>query len=1463
MKKYIYFFLFLASSQLFAQTFNLVRINQTGFPWVKAEFYIYDANGDYVSLFSPLEFEITEDGIPRDITSVSCPPPKPPEPISSVLTIDISGSMKWNNPTNLSIARAAALAWISEMGLGKSECAITSFNSRNYMNQDFTTDKDKLQDAIYALNPVGGTDYNHGLMEQMSGGILAASRGKHKRAVIFLTDGMPTTRTNVEEIIKLAKAENTAIYAVTLNMACPQVLKTISEETGGLWFENITTADEAKAAYKNILNIVQNVEPCSIEWLTSVVCNQTKQALKIKNIKYDITAERTYNVEEKFQSNIIVEPAFVNFNNVMPGMVVDTTITLTAQGGTFSVGNIVTNNPLFDITPKSFELEFGKSIELQVTFAPFNTNYTWGQFEVENSLCEIFINVSAFAGSRSSEKTLKITHPNGGEKFVIGSDTVITWEGISIIDTVQIEYSIDKGQTWETVVEKASGGKHIWENIPNTESDECIMRLRQYTIMPMPSQADKAFLLNQLQGHTQQTNYAAWDRTGTRVATVSNDNTIKVWNTMNGDMIGNFTGHFGAINHIGWSPDYTYLATASDDSRIRIWDAASGATWQTLVGHTGPVKKVYWNNENMQVLSISTDNTARLWEAVAGFERITFEEHTDAINHGQWSPNAIFVATASADSTVKIWNTTIGEVLQTLIHPSEVNYVSWHPDGKLLATASNDNSIRIWNTTNGTLDTTFANGDTSYIKVEFSTDGTKLLALDSDSRINVWNKKNWSLIHTFTGHQEEITDVKWHPDGEFIASSSKDDTTRIWDIKNGGAKYILNSHSNDVLSVNWSPEGSRLITTSKDNQSHIWYINEPVITQEDVSDSLWAIVIPKYTVTSVDMGMSVVNVPKDSLVVTFIRNTADYPVNIRSFEFYGSTPNAFSVVSGEPPFTIPGRGFKPVEFRFTPERIGVNHSNIRVITALDTTEVTIRGDGMPPNIQLVNDLVDFGKVLVGETFDTLQVATIKNVSNKPITITQAKHNLPNIKDFTTISDLSSFILEPDEEALFDLRFKPSDVGRTSGTLEFYFNDVGSPAIVSLFGEGISRHPQIQAGTIPNFELICNDSISHTLNISNIGAEELIIDNIIISGGNPLEFLIEQELPLLIASEDEVDIEITFKPTSIGNKKGTLTINSNSQYDETIEIELIGTKQEAKYSLDKNIIELGSLELEELAYSEILISNIGSVPLTIDLFESSLLNVTQNRVTLQPGSAPFPINITFKGSDEAMNIQESIRLIDNVCGIEVIVPITGIVSIEEIAMIQADPISFPELRCTSTAIETLTISNLGNAVLEISDISISGINASSFSYNAELPIIIEPQEEYPLEIILASKSVGDLNANLEISSNSAVNSTLILPLSARQERIDISITDGQTIEFVPFCPGETFSFLLGFENFSTTETIVQVIPSGKFTITGGNEILVPPNEMFVFEINYHESEPENYYIFRETVRIITECGQEYR
>ena len=72
-----------------------------------------------------------------------------------------------------------------------------------------------------------------------------------------------------------------------------------------------------------------------------------------------------------------------------------------------------------------------------------------------------------------------------------------------------------------------------------------------------------------------------------RLASASNDETVKIWDASSGACLQTLKGHSSDVSSVAFSHDSTRLASASYDRTVRIWDTSSGACLQTLdVGKT-------------------------------------------------------------------------------------------------------------------------------------------------------------------------------------------------------------------------------------------------------------------------------------------------------------------------------------------------------------------------------------------------------------------------------------------------------------------------------------------------------------------------------------------------------------------------------------------------------------------------------------------------------------------------------------------------------------------------------------------------------------------------------------------------------------------------------------------------------------------------------------------------------------
>lgn len=474
MKKIVYIFLFFISYTVYSQSLAVFDVDTTNYPIVQAKYYAFDALGYQITDLSPSHFVLKESGQIRQVLNLHCPTPKEPVSLSSVLVLDISGSMQG---TELNIAKTAAIQWINMLPTEESECAVTSFSEVNYLDQDFTTNKNSLIDAVRSLTCKQGTNYNAAFIDPMAGGILIAKPGKHKKVIVFLTDGFPNFVPYTDRIIKEAKENNITIYCVCVKMVVPQCLVDIAEQTGGKCFGKVQKLEEITGCYSQIFMNTQGMDPCTIQWLSHAYCDSGKVNVEIKLKTTGATAYTSYPRLEKGLANLEVSPKVIKFNNIEPGVQRDTIITVSPLNSDVYVSKITSSNSAFKVTPTEFLVPAGQVKEITISFTPVDGSYQFTEISIHNDLCEVTLYcVGGYKNKKQPEKSLKITQPNGRDIYVVGTDSLITWEGVFPSDKLTLEYSIDKGVTWNFLTDTAYGLSYSWKDIQKPTSSKCLVR---------------------------------------------------------------------------------------------------------------------------------------------------------------------------------------------------------------------------------------------------------------------------------------------------------------------------------------------------------------------------------------------------------------------------------------------------------------------------------------------------------------------------------------------------------------------------------------------------------------------------------------------------------------------------------------------------------------------------------------------------------------------------------------------------------------------------------------------------------------------------------------------------------------------------------------------------------------------------------------------------------------------------
>ncbi|KAI7762193.1 hypothetical protein LZL87_006588 [Fusarium oxysporum] len=251
-------------------------------------------------------------------------------------------------------------------------------------------------------------------------------------------------------------------------------------------------------------------------------------------------------------------------------------------------------------------------------------------------------------------------------------------------------------------------------------------------------------------------------------------------------------GHIRAVNSVVFSHDSKRVASGSDDETIRIWDAETGECEQELKGHSGMVTSVAFSHDSKKVASGSDDEMIRIWDAETGECERELKGHSGMVTSVVFSHDSKRVASASSDKAIRIWNAETGECERVLkSHSSLVNSVVFSHDSKKVASASRDEIIRIWDAETGECERELKGHSDWVNSVVFSHDSKKVASGSDDEMIRIWDAETGKCERELKGHSRIVTSVVFSHDSKKVASASRDKTIRIWNAETGECKEIV------------------------------------------------------------------------------------------------------------------------------------------------------------------------------------------------------------------------------------------------------------------------------------------------------------------------------------------------------------------------------------------------------------------------------------------------------------------------------------------------------------------------------------------------------------------------------------------------------------------------------------------------------------------------------------------------
>jgi len=214
---------------------------------------VLDSKQRFVTNLDRNAFTVYEDGQPQAITSFR----HEDIPVAMGIVVDNSGSMREKRQK----VNAAALNLVRASN-PNDEVFVVNFNDEYYLDQDFTSNVNKLKEALEKIEARGGTAMYDALVASADW----MKRAKLEKKVIFVvTDGEDNESSeSMEQTVKRLQAENgPTVYAIGIlgdedhPKRARRALQVIADRTGGIAFFP-KTLDEVDEISRNVAHDIRN-----------------------------------------------------------------------------------------------------------------------------------------------------------------------------------------------------------------------------------------------------------------------------------------------------------------------------------------------------------------------------------------------------------------------------------------------------------------------------------------------------------------------------------------------------------------------------------------------------------------------------------------------------------------------------------------------------------------------------------------------------------------------------------------------------------------------------------------------------------------------------------------------------------------------------------------------------------------------------------------------------------------------------------------------------------------------------------------------------------------------------------------------------------------------------------------------------------------------------------------------------
>jgi hypothetical protein len=486
--------------------------------------------------------------------------------------------------------------------------------------------------------------------------------------------------------------------------------------------------------------------------------------------------------------------------------------------------------------------------------------------------------------------------------------------------------------------------------------------------------------------------------------------------------------------------------------------------------------------------------------------------------------------------------------------------------------------------------------------------------------------------------------------------------------------------------------------------------------------------------------------------IVTLSNNGNAPLSITSISVSG----AFSQTSTCGGTLVAGASCQ-ISVSFVPTAPGTASGQVSIAdnAAGSPQVVALSGNAVVPVASLSATSLTFGEQPVNSTSQE-ETLILTNTGSTTLNIASAAVSGVNSGDFALTNNCPAAVLAGGN-CTMTVTFSPTAAGTRLAGVTITDDAPGSPQTIGLSGAGVlAPWVTLAPASLTFADLpVGTTSSAQAVTLTNTGSAELLISSI----GTTGDFTKSDQCGSSLAAGANCTINITFKPTAVGNRYGSLTVADNAA-DSPQTVLLAGNGLPAPtVSLSPPSLTFGDQPINSTSNPQtVTLTNTGGAQLDITSVAITGANGGDFAISFNTCSGTFSpgtsctISVIFSPTVDG-NRTASITITDNALDSPQSVSLAGTGAL--LPGVSLDPASLTfgsQSVGTSSQPQSVTLTNTGGGTLIITGLAIAGTNASDFVQNNTCGASLAPGLTCTISVIFTPSETGNRLATLSITDN---------------------------------------------------------------------------------------------------------------